>query len=100
MRTLSFALTLAAASAALPQASLAQGRPDTLSMSCAQAQGIVQQFGAAVLGTGPNVFDRYVRSQAFCTWNEQTRPAWVATRDVRQCFIGYRCIAIDIELRR
>ena len=69
--------------ACLSGAALAQGRPDTLSMSCAQAQAIIERYGEAVLGTGPYLFERYVRSQAFCTWNEETRASWVATRDKR-----------------
>ena len=103
MRALSLVLTLAGAAgacASLAGAAAAQGRPDTLAMACGQAQAIVQQYGEAVLGTGPYLFDRYVRSQAFCTWNEQTRASWVATRDSRQCFIGYRCVPADYDNKR
>ncbi len=31
----------------------AQARPDTRSMSCAQAQAFIQQNGAVVMSTGP-----------------------------------------------
>lgn len=69
----------------------AQGRPDTLRMSCGQAAGIVRQSGAIVLGTGPNIYDRYVASRAFCQRDEQAEPRWLATADTRQCFVGYGC---------
>lgn len=75
----------------------AQGRPDSLRMSCAGARGLIASRGAVVLGTGPNLYDRYVSSQAFCLPDEVTRPAWVATADNRQCFIGYRCERVDYD---
>lgn len=75
--------------AAAPAA--AQGRPDTAAMTCAQAQGVVRSAGAIVLSAGPNIYDRFVASRAFCTPSEVVKPAWAPTRDDRQCFIGYRC---------
>ncbi|MDB5650399.1 MAG: hypothetical protein JWL62_1919 [Hyphomicrobiales bacterium] len=45
---------------------LAQGRPDTLRMSCGTAAALVKRSGAIVLGTGPDIFDRYVSSHAYC----------------------------------
>jgi hypothetical protein len=69
----------------------AQGRPDTLRMSCAQARGLVAARGAIVLGTGPNLYDRYVMHRGFCTPSETTEPSWVRAGDTPQCFIGYRC---------
>lgn len=70
---------------------LAQGRPDTLRMSCATAGELVRRSGAIVLGTGPNLYDRYVSSHAFCQRDEETVPRWLATGDVPQCFVGYGC---------
>ncbi|MFS8036998.1 hypothetical protein ACI7BZ_08535 [Xanthobacter sp. AM11] len=69
----------------------AQARPDTLTMTCAQAAALVTSSGAIVLGTGPNIFDRYVREIRFCSGAEQLKPEWVKTRDNPQCFIGYTC---------
>jgi hypothetical protein len=69
----------------------AQNRPNTVNMSCAQAQSIVTRSGAIVLGTGGQSYDRYVSSRAYCTPSEITKPAWVPTADVAQCFIGFRC---------
>jgi hypothetical protein len=87
------ALVLAAATASslAIDAAQAQGRPDSLRMSCASARGLVSSRGAAVVGTGRNIYDRYVASQGFCQRDEIAKPAWVATGDTRQCFIGYTC---------
>lgn len=74
-----------------PAAAGAQGRPDTLRMSCAQAAALVWGAGAIVLGTGPNLYDRFVTSRAFCERDEQTDPRWLPTADNPQCFIGYKC---------
>ena len=76
---------------ALPGLASAQGRPNSEAMSCAQAAGLVAASGAAVIGTGPNIYDRYVTSRAYCTKTEMTEPAWVGTADRRRCFIGYTC---------
>jgi hypothetical protein len=75
----------------------AQGRPDSLRMSCSAARGLVSARGAVVLGSGPNLYDRYVASQGFCLPDEITKPAWVPTGDTRQCFVGYRCERVDDE---
>jgi hypothetical protein len=72
-------------------AGAAQARPDTLALSCKEAAGLVARNGAMVLGTGPNIFDRYVSQQRFCSGFEQLKPEWVKTRDNPQCFIGYTC---------
>lgn len=83
---------LAAALAAffgLPPAT-AQARPDSLSMSCAQAQALVQREGAVVIGTGPNLYDRFVTDAGYCT-SKRSKPAWIATRDTPQCLVGQLC---------
>ena len=69
----------------------AQGRPDTLAMPCATAANIVKSAGAIVLGTGPNIYDRYVATRAFCQRDEEMIPRWTATRDTPACFVGYVC---------
>ncbi len=89
------ALAAAGMFAAVP--ALAQSRPDTTRMTCAAASGLVAQRGAAVLSTGPNTFDRYVRSQNFCTPSEVLLPAWVRTADRPSCMIGYTCIESDYD---
>ncbi|MDB5594246.1 MAG: hypothetical protein JWM36_1207 [Hyphomicrobiales bacterium] len=79
------------ASGCLAGGASAQGRPDTLQMSCGMAASLVSRAGAIVLGTGPNIYDRYVASRAFCQRDEEMRPRWLATRDAPQCFIGWVC---------
>jgi hypothetical protein len=69
----------------------AQQRPYTPNLTCGQARQIVFANGAIVLGTGPHLYDRYVRDRSFCELNEYIDPAFVPTRDTPQCAIGYRC---------
>mgnify|MGYP006279554165 CR=1 FL=1 len=78
----------------------AQGRPDSLRMSCENARRLVSERGAIVLGTGPDLYDRYVATQGFCQRDEITDPVWVPTADKSQCFIGYRCKRVDDEFSR
>ena len=70
---------------------LAQSRPSTTSMSCSQAQATVKSAGAVVLATGGFSYDRYVRSEAFCTHQEMSIPAWAPTLDNALCVIGFVC---------
>ena len=88
-------LALLAASSAL-----AQGHPDSLRMSCEAARGLVSTRGSIVIGTGANLYDRFVATRAFCQPDEMTDPVWLPTADQRQCFIGYRCKRIDNEIER
>jgi hypothetical protein len=69
----------------------ASARPNTLSMSCADAAALVRAQGGIVLSTGEFTYDRYVASGAFCTPQEVTRRAWAPTADDPQCFIGFQC---------
>jgi hypothetical protein len=82
---------------ALPGLAAAQERPNSLEMTCAQTAGIVASQGYAIIGTGPNVYDRYVSSRAYCTQTEINEPAFVATADQRRCFIGYTCKDMSIN---
>lgn len=75
-----------------PSAALAQDFPNTLNMSCTEAQAMVNSRGAVTLSTGPNVFNRYVKDEASCSGGQQTRPAWVQTRDQQQCPVGNTCV--------
>ena len=91
---------LAAATLAMVLASVdaqAQSRPLSTRMSCAAAARLVATRGALVLGTGPDLYDRYVASQRFCLPDEITKPAWVPSADTRQCFVGYTCERVDDE---
>lgn len=88
-RGISGAILLAAA--ALLPAPEAWARPMSTSMSCAQTAALVRSQGAVVIGTGPELYDRYVNDKRFCYPEQDLKPEWVPTRDQRQCFIGYTC---------
>lgn len=77
---------------ALALPALAQGRPDTRDLTCAAASALVLREGAVVMTTGPLTYERIVRDGGFCALELTTRPDYEATRDVRQCFVGYRCV--------
>ncbi|HEY8564374.1 MAG TPA: hypothetical protein VIL65_02655 [Beijerinckiaceae bacterium] len=76
---------------ALTSPALAQGRPSTDRLSCAQAAGIVRAQGAIVLGTGGFTYDRFVSDRSFCQITEIAIPAFAPALDTPQCFVGYRC---------
>ncbi len=83
-------LTLLAASAT---PAFAQ-RVSTPSLTCRAAAGLVARTGAVVLGTGPDIYDRYVANESFCPIGYYARPAFLPTRDNAQCFVGYYCSGI------
>jgi hypothetical protein len=84
-------LVLLAMCLLVPSLAAAQGRPDALRLSCAQAQAVVLSQGAVVIGTGPYIYDRYVSGAQFCLRPQVTEPAWISTADTGQCFVGYVC---------
>ena len=90
-------LVLTIALTAMASSAVAQSRPSTLNLSCAQAGGLVASRGAVVLNTGRFTYDRFVSGRNFCEINERIEPVWVPTADTPQCFIGYRCRDIDLE---
>jgi len=60
----------------------ADARPDTRAMTCAGTQALIQSRHAAVLTTGPNTYDRFVRQYGNeCDWPEVPMPVVVPTRD-------------------
>ena len=81
----------AAVLAATSCVALAQGRPSTTAMSCAEAQALVNRSGAIVLGTGGPTFERFVTNQNFCLVGEDAVPFLAPTRDNPQCMVGRRC---------
>lgn len=66
-------------------------RPDTRTMSCAEAQSVVERNGAIVLTTGPHTYDRFVAAGVRCELPYIPRLTYVPTRDEPQCPIGYTC---------
>jgi len=70
-------------------------RASTPAMSCRAASSLVAQHGAVVLGTGPDLYDRYVVNESFCPTGYYARPAFLPTRDNPQCYVGYYCSGIS-----
>jgi hypothetical protein len=93
------ALLLAAAFLTVATSAVAQPRPSTTGMSCAQAAGLVASRGAIVLGTGGHTYDRFVTDERFCLRSETTAPVWVRAGDTHQCFVGYRCKERVLDFR-
>ena len=81
-------LVLTTATATAP--ALAQ-RASTPARSCRAAATLVARNGAVVLGTGPDLYDRYVVNESFCPIGYYARPAFLPTRDNPQCNVGYYC---------
>ena len=70
---------------------LAQPRPSAPALPCAEVARLVTTQGAVVLSTGAQTYDRYVSTRGFCPRSTYARPAYVATRDAPQCYIGFYC---------
>jgi hypothetical protein len=74
---------------ALPAA--AQGsRPDSLALSCDQVQATIARQGSVVIGTGPNVYDRFVSDARFCGTTQYARQDFIRTQNTRYCLV-YVC---------
>ncbi len=71
--------------------SIAQARPSTLSMTCAQAAATVASYGAVVLSTGRHTFDRFVVHNGLCLPGEYAERATAPTIDTPYCALGYTC---------
>jgi hypothetical protein len=93
MRTFIVALAIAG----LTTGALAQPDGTTLTMTCAQARGLVASQGAVVLRTSPTTYDRYVRDASFCPVQQMVRPAWIRTADAVQCPVGGVCRSVEID---
>ena len=58
-----------------------------------QAQAAVQSEGAVIFryssARNPSLtrYDRYVRHDGYCQWNEYAANAWIPTRDTDECFV-------------
>jgi hypothetical protein len=70
----------------------AQARPDTRTMSCAQAAGLVQSRGSALLQVGPRRYDLYLANRSACSKvTSMSVPQYAPTLDNPKCHIGYLC---------
>jgi hypothetical protein len=63
----------------------------TADMTCAQVQAKVGARGFSLLSTSPGHADRYVSSGDLCSLGESAYGAWVPTRDIAHCDVGYTC---------
>jgi hypothetical protein len=81
------ALALALVSLAGP----ALARPDTRTMTCAQAKTYVQQNKAIVMSTGQNTYTRIVSGQGSCQPSQTTRRLLAPTVDNPKCQVGFEC---------
>lgn len=76
--------------AVLAASGLAEARPDSRTMSCAEIRAMIQSHRAVVLTTGPNTYDRYVRQFGVeCDWPDVPMSAYIPARDGHCPF--YRC---------
>ena len=83
MKKLILALTLVAGP-------LASAMPNSLDMTCAQAKAFVQKNQPATLATGEE-WGNFSFNWADCGGNP---PAYVCTKDVHYCFIGFSCQSV------
>ena len=93
LRLLSIALSILAAGPA-------DARIDVRTLTCAEAQALVQREGAIVLTTGRYTYDRFVADSRFCQRDERLEPRRAATRDGQSCRIGNVCAWRDFRGRR
>jgi hypothetical protein len=69
----------------------AHARPDTRSLTCGQAQALVQQSGTVVLTTGPGLYGSVAASSSACRATIAQKK-FAATRDDARCHVGYVCL--------
>lgn len=75
-------IALCAAAILIGATSFADARPDTRKMTCEQTRALIQSQHAAVLTTGQNTYDRYVRQYGTeCDFPEVPMSAYVMTAD-------------------
>jgi hypothetical protein len=84
-------LVLSTLAVLLASASIAEARPNTLTMSCGQAAATVARAGAIVLSTGVNTYDRFVAHNGYCLPGEEVQRATAPTLDNPFCTLGYTC---------
>ena len=79
---------------------ISRARADTLDMTCGQATGLVNRAGDLLLNSGPSRYDLYHSNGSSCYQLQQVQqPAYVPTRDVRYCFVGFTCQPPDLNGR-
>ena len=91
MSKLVIAICLSATAALATTGAMAQGRPMTTRMNCGEAQRLVAQRGAVVLGYGQERYDGVVSTPQFCLPGQVLVQMTMPTRDSAACFVGYTC---------
>jgi len=76
-------------------AAVAQAGPSTAERPCGADRALVDARGAAVLNSGPGLYNRYVMDTRYCQIDQYPVPAYVPSLDSAQCFVGYRCRSDD-----
>ena len=84
-------LVLAFVVATLASVSIAAPRPNTTSMTCAQAAATVSRAGTITLSTGQFTYERFVSGIGHCMPRQTTGLGLAPTRDNRNCRVGFIC---------
>ncbi|TPN88499.1 hypothetical protein FJ987_23390 [Mesorhizobium sp. CU2] len=85
-----YRIMFCAAAMVIAAGNFADARPDTRKMTCAETQALIKNQHAAVLSTGPNTYDRYVRQFGHeCDAPSVPMVDYVPASD-GQCMV-YRC---------
>lgn len=82
---------LVAMAALMGAATIAEARPSTTAMTCAQATATVASAGKIVLSTGPHTFDRFVSGGMHCMPGERAHAVTAPTIDMPHCRLGFTC---------
>jgi hypothetical protein len=75
-------------------------RYDSDNLSCAQVKGIIYGDGAAIIryrstfNPRLQLYERYVRNDLFCEYEERTKTVFIPTADTRNCAV-YKCEKVD-----
>ncbi len=72
-------------------ATSAEARPDLRTMTCAQAQNLVQRHGAVVFTTGQYTYSKFVSNRSYCDYNEVLFVQYGRTKDTPKCPVAYEC---------
>src|SRR4051794_38818170 len=86
---------LSALVATLATTSIAVARPNTTTMTCAQAAATVARAGVIVLSTGEFTYQRFVSDISHCMPRQTTGPGVAPTRDNPECQVGLICTRQD-----
>lgn len=74
---------------------VADARPMSSKMACAEVQRLVARSGAVVMSFTPTTYDRVVHDQRWCLMGEALQTLYVPARDTDACFAGYTCRESD-----